>query len=375
MSDLEQTVGFWSYTHRDDELSRGRIRQLAKDISDDYELLTAERLRIFVDKNELEWGAEWETRIEAALTGTTFFIPIVTPGYLKSEECRKELLTFSGHARSLGLDELLLPIIYVPVAGLTDKDNPDEVARLIASRQFVDWTRIRLFGSESPEYRKSVADLATRIISITERSVQVASVNEGEIAESDESPALLETMAEAEAAMPRWVEVLNEFSSVMQLIGDEAREAAEEITRSDARGAGFAGRLRVSRQLVEKISAPVDRFYELGNQYATELLNVDPGILTVVREVTNSELTEEDKAAAAEFFTTIIHLVETSRNNVPTLREFIDSIDQLRGLSKAMRPLVARMKLSLQKVLDGQAIMEEWIRLIGESGLPLESSN
>lgn len=142
MNSYEKVVGFWSYTHRDDELNKGRIRELAKLISDEYEVITAEDLRIFVDKNDLEWGAEWRSRIEAALAGTTFCIPIVTPAFFKSPECRREVLTFSGHARSLGLEELLLPILYVKVPGLSE-DSPDEVMSLIANRQYVDWTKLR----------------------------------------------------------------------------------------------------------------------------------------------------------------------------------------------------------------------------------------
>jgi hypothetical protein len=72
----EQAVGFWSYTHRDNELNGGRIRRLAQLIADEYEALTAENIRIFVDKNDLEWGTVWRARIDAALTGTTFCILI-----------------------------------------------------------------------------------------------------------------------------------------------------------------------------------------------------------------------------------------------------------------------------------------------------------
>ncbi|MFE6001895.1 MULTISPECIES: toll/interleukin-1 receptor domain-containing protein [Streptomyces] len=367
MSSYERVVGFWSYTHRDDELNRGRIRKLADLISGEYETITAEVLRIFVDKNDLEWGAEWRARIDAALTGTTFCIPIVTPAFFKSPECRREVLTFSGHAKSLGLEELLLPILYIKVPGLSD-DSPDEVMSLIANRQYVDWTTLRTEDEDSPAHRKAVENLAERLVGILERSVQVASENERVIeSPTGEESALLETMAEMEAAFPRWTGVVEEFASVMEVIATETGISAAEMQRSDARGGGFAGRLRVSHQLAARITDSVDRFYELGNLYSAELVNVDPGILTLIRETPRQVLTDEDRGTIEEFFSSVRGAVLASRTNIPVFTEFAETVGALKGLSKAMRPLAVKMESAVRQVMDGQAILDEWERLIDEN--------
>ncbi|EFF91571.1 hypothetical protein SSTG_01890 [Streptomyces sp. e14] len=367
MTDYEQAVGFWSYTHKDDELNRGRIRELAKRIADEYEAITAEKIRIFVDKENLDWGAEWDSRIKAALAGTTFFIPVVTPAFFKSLDCRREVLTFSGHAKSLGLSELLLPILYVSVPGL-EKDSPDEVKSLIANCQYEDWTKLRLEDEESPAYRKAVARLAERLVAILERTLPVASKNEQDIeSQEPEEATLVEVMAQMEEAFPRWVEVINEFAAVMESIGNEATGASEEIHQSDARGGGFAGRLRVSHQLAERIAEPVERFHALGNQYSTELVNVDPGVLTLIREARLQALSDEDRKQMNEFFSSVKGAVAASRANISSLREFSESVGSLKGLSKAMRPLAVKMESAVRQVLDGQAILDEWERLIDES--------
>ncbi|MFE5075394.1 toll/interleukin-1 receptor domain-containing protein [Streptomyces halstedii] len=367
MNSYEKVVGFWSYTHRDDELNKGRIRELAKLISDEYEVITAEDLRIFVDKNDLEWGAEWRSRIEAALAGTTFCIPIVTPAFFKSPECRREVLTFSGHARSLGLEELLLPILYVKVPGLSE-DSPDEVMSLIANRQYVDWTKLRTEDSNSPAHRKAVENLAERLVGILERSVQVASENERDIESPEgEESTLLEMMAGMEAAFPRWTSVVEEFASVMEVIGRETGLAAEEIQRSDAQGGGFAGRLRVSHQLAERITVPVDRFYELGNLYSAELVNVEPGILALIREAPRQAVSAEELGTVEEFFSNVRGAVAASRANIPALRVFSENVSALKGLSKAMRPLAVKMESAVRQVMDGQAILDEWERLINDT--------
>jgi hypothetical protein len=72
----------------------------------------------------LLWGDERRQRIEEALAGITFFIPIVTPRYFQRPECRRELLSFSANGQKRNVDELLLPILYVDVEDLRDT-SPD----------------------------------------------------------------------------------------------------------------------------------------------------------------------------------------------------------------------------------------------------------
>ena len=50
------TRGFWSYVHKDDDAELGRIRQLARDTSNQFEMLTGEALEFFFDRDTLQWG-------------------------------------------------------------------------------------------------------------------------------------------------------------------------------------------------------------------------------------------------------------------------------------------------------------------------------
>ncbi|MGO9899657.1 MAG: toll/interleukin-1 receptor domain-containing protein [Solirubrobacteraceae bacterium] len=106
----ESIAGFWSYVHADDEAEGGRIIGLADRLAAEYEISTAAPLSLFVDRHDLRWGDAWRERIESALIGTTFFIPIVTPRYFRSHECRRELLTFWAQAQRSKVGRLLLPV-------------------------------------------------------------------------------------------------------------------------------------------------------------------------------------------------------------------------------------------------------------------------
>ena len=115
----EAASGFWSYAHEDDVLDGGNILSLRRLIMEEYNLLSGEPLKLFVDRNDLAWGEEWRERIDSSLAETTFFIPVITPRYFTRPECRRELLEFAAKAKMLGAEELLLPILYIEMRGLS----------------------------------------------------------------------------------------------------------------------------------------------------------------------------------------------------------------------------------------------------------------
>jgi hypothetical protein len=103
--------GFWSYAHADESAETGRITQLARNLQEEYSLITGQEIQLFLDRDDLTWGDNWRKHIDEALAGITFFIPILTPRYFQSEECRRELLTFTTRAarrieRALASDSL-----------------------------------------------------------------------------------------------------------------------------------------------------------------------------------------------------------------------------------------------------------------------------
>lgn len=360
-------VGFWSYVHADDAAESGRIRRLADRVRDEYSVLTGDDLRIFVDREDLQWGDEWRRRIAEALSGTTFFIPVVTPRYFRSEECRRELLTFAGHARSLGVSELLLPILYADVANL-DEDSDDEAVALIARTQFVKWSELRLLDEASEDYRKAVNSLAIRLVevaaTIEARPVEAAAPDE------DDELGVVDLMAEAEAALPRWTAVIEELGPVAEEIGHAMNRAAERAATSDARGKGFAGRLVALAQLAAEIDPLADRLLALGTDYASEVVTIDPGILTLIRAAeTESVGDDEARGNFCELFRSIEYAGAGTREMVANVEGAIDGVRSMLGLSRNLRPPLRKMEDGMRRVVDAQRVIEEWMRLISESSL------
>lgn len=360
-------VGFWSYTRRDDELDRGRIRRLVDLISGEFEIMTGRELHIFVDKNDIAWGEEWRSRVDTALMSTAFMIAVVTPRFFASQECRREVITFSSHAKSAGLDELLLPIVYSKVPGLLEEETDDEVVSLIKRRNYFDWSDLRLEDEDSPRYRQAVNELASRLADILDRASEVDPVIQGDALAADQEAGIIEQLAEAEEALPRLAKSLTSFGDTTNELAHHMNWAIEQIAESDRMGEGFAGRLRISNELAEKLRSPIQRMSTLGDQYASDLAIVDPGVLTLIRQAQGPDISLEDRETAKELFSAIQEMVDKSRENVPILTEFTSHADDIARMSKVIRPLMKSLKSSVQRIVDGQAILDEWERLIRES--------
>ncbi|WP_327682085.1 toll/interleukin-1 receptor domain-containing protein [Streptomyces sp. NBC_00467] len=363
----DEPVGFWSYTHRDNDLDRGRIGRLAESIAHEFEIITGEELKVFVDNKDISWGDAWRVRIDAALSGTTFLIPIVTPAFLKSQECRREVITFAGHAASSGLEELLLPIHYVNVPQLEDGEPNDELVALIARRQWIDWRQLRLEDEDSPQYRQAINRLAVRLSKILEEASTLTPDETAAITEhGEDEPGLLEEMASMEAALPEWQAALDRFGPITEDITAKMAWATQEMSASDSRGGGFAGRVRVTQELASRLGPHVGELAQLSSDYSAALLEVDPGIIGIIRNATVSELNDEEERLAEEFFEVIRRLVVTARESMPSLQEFADSAGVLAQGSRHLRPVMNQIKEAVQKVVDGQTVIEEWGRMIDE---------
>src|SRR5690606_15796638 len=110
------------YVHADDDADGGRIAQLGRDIADEFALLTGESVELFLDRDSLEWGAQWRDRIETSLASVAFFIPVLTPRYFASAACRSELQTFARRAEQFEIRALLLPVLYADLPVAEDGD-------------------------------------------------------------------------------------------------------------------------------------------------------------------------------------------------------------------------------------------------------------
>ncbi|MFI6583209.1 hypothetical protein [Embleya sp. NPDC050493] len=184
------------------------------------------------------------------------------------------------------------------------------------------------------------------------------------LASEDDSPGFVEIMATAEAAMPRWVETLQSLTDVMTLVGSEMNWASQSFTESDSRNAGFAGRLRISQELAKRLDGPAQEMLTLGSKYSTELIDIDPAIISIIRYAAENELNKEDKQSFREFFEILAGLITATRANAPHMQAFAEGARSTAQSSRHIRPVMNILQAAIQHVIDGQTIIEEWDRLL-----------
>jgi F-box protein 11 len=125
-----------------------------------------EEFSIFQDRNDISWGQQWKQRIDDTIDATTFLIPIITPVFFKSPACRGEVERFLERERHLERADLILPIYYLNCPALSDDAlrSGDDVAQIIATRQYFDWRELRFEPFTTPAVGKTLAALAGQLV-------------------------------------------------------------------------------------------------------------------------------------------------------------------------------------------------------------------
>jgi hypothetical protein len=363
--------GFWSYVHSDDAADGGRITRLARDIASEFEVQTGEEIELFLDKDQLQWGDNWRSEVDTALASVAFFIPVLTPRYFQSVECRRELQLFARKAIELGVRDLVLPLLYVDVASLHHASTTDELISLVREFQWEDWRELRFAEPASESYRRGVARLTERLVAANrEAEATPTAIMPAHADGEHEEPGLIDQLAAAESALPDWSETIYAISKEIESVGRIMSEANLEVQRQDQAGKGYGGRLYIAKKTARQLAAPVDRLTTLGNAYATQMHEVNSGIQTLIRVAAEEMPTDpEELRSVCEFFRAIHGMAASSEAGLSQVEEMVRHASNLEALSRDLRPPLRRMREGLTIMLGVREVTREWLRLIDTSGI------
>jgi hypothetical protein len=368
--------GFWSYAHRDDEAEAGRISQLARDVVAQYEMITGEAIELFLDRDSLEWGDEWQAKVDASLASVAFFIPVLTPRYFQSAECRRELNVFARLAERLGVRELVMPILYIDVPALHDDPPEDETMVLVKSFQWESWVDLRFADSASSEYRRAVAKLARRLADAnalaerTDVSAAAIALSEGD---DDQELGVLDLMARAEEAMPQWSETMQEITREIENISTLAQATTAEMAQGDKQGKGFAARLTAARRMAKELDGPAQRIDNLGEQFARQLYEIDQGVRLLIERLPGEvEEDPEGRESACEFFQSVRLMADSAEEGLGALKGMVDAMSPIEGMSRDLRPRLRKLNHGLTLMYEGRNVIRSWVAQIEASPLDCE---
>src|SRR5262249_15442937 len=147
LADAPDLVGFFSYSREDDEGSGGKLSRLRERIQEELRVQLGrswKNFRLWQDKAAIAHGEVWEDTIKKGVSESVFFIPIITPTAVKSPYCKFEFQSFLARERELDRNNLIFPILYVPVPALRDdRWRQDPLLSIIGSRQYEEWQHLR----------------------------------------------------------------------------------------------------------------------------------------------------------------------------------------------------------------------------------------
>jgi TIR domain len=159
----EKPDAFLSYTRSDDSYDAGGISKLRDRLAEAVRAVTGEPFEIFQDIDGIGLGEHWPARLDELLNEVRFFIPILTPSYFKSKNCRDELTKFINAEKGVGRSDLILPIYYIQCPTLEEEQirQTDDLATTIYERQRYDWRDLRL---RAPRHKKLPIEVLAQAI-------------------------------------------------------------------------------------------------------------------------------------------------------------------------------------------------------------------
>lgn len=174
--------------------------------------------------------------------------------------------------------------------------------------------------------------------------------------EPDE-PAVLDMLAEGEAAMRDIAEVLTAATVLIQEISARTADAEAKIRESDAKNKGFAGRLLVAKEFGEALEPTSTEFEERADEFLADVRQVDVMIRYGINRL---ESGEEDVAAAAGFVTSVLSLVESAEGGAVGIANYKAGSQKLRKMSKLLERPAKAMERGSSRILEGIDIMSSW---------------
>jgi 8-oxo-dGTP pyrophosphatase MutT (NUDIX family) len=158
-----RAVGFLSYVHADDEADEGKLTEFRTRLEREIQIQTGAAFTIFQDRQDISWGDAWGSVIESSLKSAVFLIPVITPSFFGSPQCRAEFERFLQRERELGRHDLIFPVYYVKCQQLENEKPVDNIAQVISQRQYTDWRDLRFETFGSSKVARRMAELAQNI--------------------------------------------------------------------------------------------------------------------------------------------------------------------------------------------------------------------
>jgi CheY-like chemotaxis protein len=192
-------LAFLSYTRKDDEFFGGYITAFRKMLENAVQVVTGETsFQVFQDIDGIVIGENWEKKLDEAIHGSSFFVPMLSPLFFNNKHCREEVEKFLEHERALKRSDLILPIYFLTTAKLEKEEEKtkDPLATEFAKRQLFDWRQQANVPLQDPAGREAILALARSVANALERLENANALKRLEVGDALERLEVKQTLPE-----------------------------------------------------------------------------------------------------------------------------------------------------------------------------------
>nr|MDQ6949894.1 toll/interleukin-1 receptor domain-containing protein [Actinomycetota bacterium] len=283
---------------------------------------------------------------------TSFLLVILTPSYVRSTNCRKELERFLRREQELGRDDLILPVYY----GSIPENSADDLTKKVLERQYVDWRHLRFQSFDDIPVRMAVAALAASVASALARTANGTAPRQvRDMAAQDLG--LLERFAEMELAMPRLLRGVLSLSAEQEGVTEETQQATEEMSRLSQMGRGSTARLIVARRLSSRLEPYADRMEDNAQAIRSDLNTIELGIRAMAGELPTSS--EEGVEGVAK------SLIESMEGAQLASEQASVSVDTMGESYSEVARSASSLRQVLQRLLGSARVVTECAQRFG----------
>ncbi len=175
----------------------------------------------------------------------------------------------------------------------------------------------------------------------------------------EEEPGFLDILAESEEALPLFSRAFEEVIALFNGLDPLTAAAQEEMAKSDARGGGAGGRLRIANQLAADLEEPTKKLEQLAADVVGELARIDPGMAYMIGRIEEEPETRNEEGVD-EFMGNMQELGEAAEPALRQVGELADTVAWLGTVSKRLRPVTRRMSTALRRIADSSHVIQEW---------------
>lgn len=349
----EEIKVFLSYA-RSDEENLNFIDSFKKSIVYNVFSHSNIKIKVFLDTDSIEWGEDWQQKIESEVNAATVFMPLLSPTYIGRENCRKEFFGFYQTANKLGVTELILPVLLFDCSDLFVSDSLDELVNTCSRLNWESIAEAIMEGDGSPEWRKTMARLAQRFTNAyrkaeqticEENPVKISAISESEF--DQESPGFIEAVGNIAEEVTALVALTEQVTERIESIGNIANSGKEVNLTSIKEANVWAIRL------ADRFKGPCAEIGSFGKSIFVKTQKIDLNIGCVMA------LANENEAflSFVEGFTRSLDNLEDVKRQLDSLLHSFKSVENISAvIRKSLRPA----REGLKAVVDSIDIMNTW---------------